>query len=95
MQTMSETLAQVFLLIGVNRHEFYATLITPEPVDMRKVSAAWTSAVRYTAKGLDIPDYAAAVARIKANHPSWIVVSESPRQIPYVRENHEEDTPEN
>jgi hypothetical protein len=50
---------------------FKAVVITLQPEEAEKVFAAWAYAVRYTAKGLDLPDHSAAVALLKQRHPNW------------------------
>lgn len=52
----------------------YSVIITPEPIEWSKVSNAWTHAVRYSAKGLDLPDYPAALELLKQRHPSWEII---------------------
>lgn len=50
---------------------FNYVVLTPEPVDVDTVSAAWAYAIRYTAKGLDLPDHEAALQMLLKRHPSW------------------------
>lgn len=64
------------------KDDFRALVITPEPVHTSKVQIAWTYAVRYTAKGLDIPDYPAAIKMLLERHPSWTIIPEGPASIP-------------
>lgn len=49
-------------------------VVTPAHEDIQKVHAAWAYAVRYTAKGLDLPDYSSAVELLKQRHPSWTII---------------------
>ena len=49
-------------------------VLTPQPETSDTVGAAWAYAVRYTAKGLDLPDHDAAVELLKKRHPSWKVL---------------------
>lgn len=49
-------------------------LITPADIDPTAVSAAWSYAVQNTAKGLELPDYDAAVKLMLERHPSWQVI---------------------
>jgi hypothetical protein len=46
-------------------------LITPDDVDREKAITGWSYAVRYTAKGLDVPDYEAAARMVVQRHPTW------------------------
>jgi len=49
-------------------------LITPENTSSDVTSGAWSSALRHTAAGLDLPDYDAAIAWMLERHPDWMVV---------------------
>ena len=53
---------------------FNFVVITPEPTEPAKVTSAWSYAVRYTAKGLDLPDHEAALNLLKERHPSWEII---------------------
>lgn len=56
---------------------------------------AWTHAVRYTAKGIDLPDHDAAAEMLKERHPSWFVFRQD--HLPTVNvtlANAEEDKPD-
>lgn len=57
-------------------HEYFV-LILPEPVPWERVRDAWTHAVRYSAKGIDLPDYDAALSLLKQRHPSWEIIDSS------------------
>src|SRR5262249_23538983 len=48
-----------------------ALIITPEPTEISKILSAWTYALRYSAKGLNYPDYEAALKLLLERHPSW------------------------
>ncbi len=48
-------------------------VITPEHTPFASVRAAWSYAVRYTAKGLDLPDYEKAAEMLAKRHPSWTI----------------------
>jgi len=75
---------RVFVLTGVHHQpEFRVTLLTDEKVTNAAVVAAWSSAVRYSAKGYDVPDYEAAIARMLAKHPTWKIFTESIATIQY------------
>lgn len=54
--------------------QFSYILITAELVNVETVAAAWAYAVRYTAKGLDLPDHQAAMKLMLERHPSWNIV---------------------
>lgn len=76
--------ARVFLLHGVHHApQFRATVVTPENISHEKVLSAWSSAVRYSAKGYDVPDYEAAIARMLSKHPTWQVMREPIIPIQY------------
>ena len=49
-------------------------VVTPEDTPPETITAAWAYAVRYTAKGLDLPDYERAVEMLSKRHASWIIV---------------------
>jgi len=46
-------------------------IFTPDELPARVVIAAWSYALRYTAKGLDVPDYDAAAKMLVKRHPTW------------------------
>jgi hypothetical protein len=62
--------------------EFRYVVLTPEPTDVDKVSAAWAYAIRYTAKGLDLPDHEAALQLLLQRHPSWQLIESLTPSIP-------------
>jgi hypothetical protein len=49
-------------------------LLAPTTVTKEVAHIAWTDAVRRTADGFDIPNYAKAAARLIEYHPSWRVI---------------------
>jgi hypothetical protein len=53
---------------------FHCIVLVEESVSKEIVQAAWSNAVRYTAKGIDLPDHELAVKRLQERHPKWIVV---------------------
>jgi len=59
---------------GRTEQQFAAVVITPEHTVDTAVRAAWAYAVRYTAKGLDLPDHEAALELLQQRHPSWTVI---------------------
>lgn len=46
-------------------------ILAPDDVAADLVRHAWSYAVRYSAKGLDVPDYEAAAKLLMQRHPSW------------------------
>ncbi len=75
---------RVFVLRGVpHSPDFLVTLLTAENTNHEIVIAAWSSAVRYSAKGYDVPDYDAAIKRMIDKHPSWQVLREPIVTIKY------------
>lgn len=71
------------------------TIITPEPVAVEIVTAAWAYAVRYTAKGLDLPDHDAAVDLLQKRHPSWHIIKSTVSTVSVNLNLAEQDVPEN
>lgn len=69
-------------------------ILTPEPVRHQAVVSAWTHAVRYSAKGIDHPDYDAAVELLFKRHPSWQIVDVRAIGISPNFRKAEEDIPE-
>lgn len=56
---------------GNDRNQNIGLIILPEMIEMEKVCAAWSYAVRYTAKGFDVPDYDKAGKMLVQRHPTW------------------------
>lgn len=69
-------------------------VVTPDPTDFHKIIAAWSYALRYSARGLDVPDYDAAVALLKQRHPSWEIFASLTPTVSYSPEFAEQDEPE-
>lgn len=69
-------------------------LITPEETDPNIVVSAWSYAVRYTAKALDLPDHEAALALLTERHPSWQLIHSQVQNIPVMLNKAELDKPE-
>lgn len=87
---------QVFALQPYGgRNPIAYTVITPEPASVEVVTAAWAYAVRYTAKGLDLPDHDAAIQLLLKRHPSWRVVNSTVSPITVNLNLAEQDIPEN
>jgi hypothetical protein len=75
---------RVFILQEVHGHPTYrAVIITPESVQNDDMIIAWSHALRYTAKGLDVPDYEAALASMTQRHPTWHIGSHPIINITY------------
>lgn len=93
---MTESADRVFVLKGIDsgQPQFMAALITPEVVSVEKVTRAWSYAVRYSAKGLDLPDYAAALRLLTERHPSWTVFESRFISVKYNPTYAEGDEPE-
>jgi hypothetical protein len=88
---------RIFVLQPYAGHKpanFYYAVITPEPIDHVKVQAAWSYAVRYTAKGLDLPDHEAAITLLKERHPSWTIIQTMVQTIAIDLASVEKDVPE-
>jgi hypothetical protein len=73
---------------------FQYVIITPEPVEAKVVQAAWSYAVRYTAKGLDLPDHEAAAHLLHQRHPSWTIIESAVQSIGVKLALADQDTPE-
>jgi len=71
---MSTALGQIFILqnYGIALKEY--AIITSIGVSQEDVTAAWSYAVRYTAKGIDLPDHEAAAKLLIERHPSWQIL---------------------
>jgi hypothetical protein len=63
--------------IGNAQDHEYSVVILPEPTQWERVRDAWTHAVRYSAKGIDLTDYDAALVLLKQRHPSWEIIDSS------------------
>jgi len=74
--------SKLFVIFGgVRKDEPYAVLLLPEITDPGVVTAAWAYAVTFSAKGLNRPDYDAAIELLKKRHPSWQVLG---RKFTYI-----------
>ena len=69
-------------------------IITPEDMDAKRVTAAWSYALRYSAKGLDVPDTDAAVKLMLDRHPSWRFESRKFPDVWYQPSTAENDKPD-
>ena len=77
------------------RLPLFYTIVVPEGVQPQEVSAAWAYAVRYTAKGLDLPDHDAAVQLLVKRHPKWQVVATGVQTVAVDLNQADKDNPEN
>jgi hypothetical protein len=55
-------------------NDFHCIVIVEKSVTKEMVQAAWSNAVRYTAKGLDLPDHELAIKRLQERHPKWVII---------------------
>lgn len=85
--------SKLFVIYGY-KDVVHAVLSTPTVTEPSVVTAAWAYAVTYSAKGLNIPDYEAAVELLKQRHPSWQVLSSSFTRIELSLADAIGDTPE-
>ena len=82
---------------SINRHltEALGFLVVPDEATKEAVFAAWSYAVRYTAKGLDVPDYEAAGKLLAQRHPKWqCFIGPEVEGVWYSGPHAEEDKPE-
>jgi hypothetical protein len=70
-----------------------AGIIAPEPVTGEQVVAAWSYAFRYSADGLDLPNYEAARELLLERHPTWDLIWTSERVVSYDADLADMDTP--
>lgn len=76
------------------RKEPVAHLILDQPRRFEEVVAAWSYAVRYSADGLDVPNYPKALELLRQRHPSWVIVDTPTIPISYDAEYAEMDVEE-
>lgn len=76
------------------KNPFNYVVIVPEGVTVQQVTAAWAYAVRYTAKGLDLPDHDAALQMFQERHPSWTVINSSVQPVQVNLAVADQDVPE-
>lgn len=89
---MAATLVKVARLYG--GRGAVGVVILPEPTDLKVVIGAWSYAIRYSAKGLDVPDYGEAVKLLQQRHPAWLIEYGEVYEIAYDVHLAENDTPE-
>lgn len=70
-----------------------AGIIAPEPITGEQVVAAWSYAFRYSADGLDLPNYEAARELLLERHPTWEFIWTDERALRYDAELADMDTP--
>jgi hypothetical protein len=90
---------RVFQLQPYSRgtREFNYVVIVPEYVSgdaAQLVQAAWSYAVRYTAKGLDLPDHETALQLLSERHPSWTIIQSRCHSIAIDLSKADQDVPE-
>ncbi|HEX2908149.1 MAG TPA: hypothetical protein VHO69_14865 [Phototrophicaceae bacterium] len=91
----ANTTERVFRLMGYSNAQVQFIIVTPEPVIVQTVQAAWSYAVRYTAKGIDLPDHEAAVRMLLSRHPSWTLIESKTVDILVNLAIADNDVPEN
>lgn len=75
MSKKPDSSGKLFAIYQRNGNNLMAVLQLPQETMASVVTAAWAYAVTYSAKGLNIPDYEAAVELMKKRHPSWQVIA--------------------
>lgn len=73
---------------------FVAIVNLPEPMPHEKLMAAWSYAVAYSAKGLNMPDVWAAVKLMQERHPSWRITPVSIIRVGYNPRIMDKDVPD-
>jgi hypothetical protein len=68
-----------------------AVVIIPDDVRTEVIVAAWSYAVRYSADGIDLPNYQAAVELMMQRHPTWIAAATKGYTISFDAESAELD----
>ena len=87
---------RIYALQPYNReNDFRYVVLLPEPQPNEVVIAAWAYAVRYTAKGLDLPDYEAAFKLMLERHPSWEIIESRCMAVKIDLSKADQDIPEN
>lgn len=64
---------RVYMLYSKQAHgqDVCCIVVLPEETIIHQVRASWSYCIRWTAKGLDVPDYPAALKMMKERYPSW------------------------
>lgn len=84
----------VFVLQAYRDRNLQFAFIADEKDTTETVQAAWTYALKHTAKSLTEPDHEAAIAMMLDRHPSWEQVRLYPHPINYKDETADKDKPE-
>lgn len=79
---------------GRDPAHLYIAVLLPEPAEWTTVRNAWTHAVRYSAKGLDLPDLPAALKLLKARHPAWEIIDTMVLDVMWDTQRAGEDVPD-
>lgn len=69
-------------------------IITGDDADAKKVTTAWSYALRYTARGLDVPDQEAALKMMLERHPSWNFQPRTFQDVWYTPDTADDDKPD-
>lgn len=85
--------SKLFVIYG-HRDVVYAVVALPEVTEADVVTAAWAYAVTFSAKGLNRPDYEAALELFKKRHPSWQVLGTKFTRIELSLSKADDDVPE-
>ena len=71
---MSTKVSQIFILQNYATSIQEYVIVTPDLLPQEIVTAAWSYAVRYTAKGIDLPNHGAAANLLQQRHPGWKII---------------------
>ena len=77
-----------------NKAKGNGLVLTPDTVSEETAMAAWSYAIRYGAKGLDVPDYEAALKILQQRHPAWQYLPIDVVNVWYKAEQADNDKPE-
>jgi hypothetical protein len=92
MKTPAEP-SRLFVIYG-HRDAVHAVLMLPKVTDPEVVTAAWAYAVTFSARGLNRPDFDAAVQLLKKRHPSWHILGTKFTRIELNLAKADDDVPE-
>jgi transcriptional regulator with XRE-family HTH domain len=56
---------------------------TPTEIPRQDVQKEWVHALRHTARGLELPDYDAAIKLMSDRHPDWMIVKTQVQDVEY------------
>jgi len=85
--------SKLFVIYGYH-DTVHAVLSLPEVTDPEIVTAAWAYAVTFSAKGLNRPDFEAALELFKKRHPSWLILGTKFSRIELNLTKADDDIPE-